>query len=401
MADRELLEAFDDCINRMAAGQSIDDCLRRYPQFAAALRPMLEVGKLVERSQPGTFEIATAQAHVRTRVVERLQAPPRRRSFAGWAAIAASLLLAFVAVFGAAESSLPGDALYSLKRVGEDVRGAVLGEQFAARRLDEIRVLLALRRAEDVTFEGEVESVDGTNWVIAGLSAQVALGTPGADRVVVGDQVRVDAHTSENGELIARALTIIREGDHRTIPSATPTVASTVTTTSTPTVTPTNTPTATATASRTPTPTPTLTPTNTRTPTPTFTPTPTSTPQPSPTVCATSVPSGWVRYVVVAGDTVSVLAAVTGTTVTQVVLVNCLPESLMIFAGDVLYLPSLPPVIAATAPPAVQPTTFIPPQPQPTEDDHGGDDHGGNSGPGGGDDGGHDDGDDNSGSGSN
>lgn len=295
MADRELLEAFDDCVSRMAAGQSINDCLRRYPQYAAALRPMLEVGKLVERAQAGTFEVTTAQAHVRARVIERLQAPPRRRSYAAWVAAAASLLIAAAATFGAAENSLPGDPLYGVKRFEENARGALVGEQFGARRLDEIQVLLALRRSADVEFTGEITQIDGTRWLVAGLSLQVSAGTPGSEAVQVGDEVRVDGYTTTGGELIAQSVTIVREAIQRSIATATVTSTQTATSTSTPTDTATITPTATFTASSTPTVTPSATltpspspsPTATRTPTvvlPTLTPPPTLAPQnPAPT----------------------------------------------------------------------------------------------------------------------
>ncbi|MFN8449296.1 MAG: hypothetical protein U0521_12120 [Anaerolineae bacterium] len=335
MADRELLEAFDDCVSRMAAGQSINDCLRRYPQYAAALRPMLEVGKLVERSQAGTFEVSTAQAHIRARVVEHLQAPPRRRrSYTAWVAAAASLLIAAAATFGAAENSLPGDPLYGVKRFEENARSALVGEQFGARRLDEIQVLLALRRSVDVEFTGEIAQIDGTRWVVAGLSLQVGAG-PGSEAAQVGDEVRVDGYTTTGGELIAQSVTIVREAIQRSIATATPTATSTLTatSTSTPTDTATLTPTPTFTASSTPTVTPsaTFTPSPTATATSTITPTPS--PSPSPT--ATRTPT--------------------------------------------VVLPTL------TLPP-----TLAPQNPAPTQDDHGGgddggDDHGGSSGHGGGD----------------
>ncbi len=49
MAELDLTNVFNDCVDRMAQGQSIDDCLRRYPQYTSTLRPMLEAGLLVQR----------------------------------------------------------------------------------------------------------------------------------------------------------------------------------------------------------------------------------------------------------------------------------------------------------------------------------------------------------------
>lgn len=49
MAELNLTEVFNDCVERLAQGQSIDDCLRRYPQYSSSLSPMLEAGALVQR----------------------------------------------------------------------------------------------------------------------------------------------------------------------------------------------------------------------------------------------------------------------------------------------------------------------------------------------------------------
>ena len=61
MAEQDIINALDDCINRLADGQSLEDCLRRYPQYASALRSMLETGRLVyEQRLDGKYLIATS-----------------------------------------------------------------------------------------------------------------------------------------------------------------------------------------------------------------------------------------------------------------------------------------------------------------------------------------------------
>ena len=116
-------------------------------------------------------------------------------------------MLVFAAVFGVAESSLPGDLLYGVKRFTEDARTTLMGQQFSARRLDEIRALEVLKRPEAVEFEGTVTQIEGVQWRIAGLDVQVVSGIARADAVIVGDLVHVSAYTTSQGELIASALT--------------------------------------------------------------------------------------------------------------------------------------------------------------------------------------------------
>lgn len=153
-------------------------------------------------------------------------------------------------------------------------------------------------------------------------------------------------------------------------PTATFTQAPTVTLTRTPS--PTATFTATARPSATPTPTATLTPSPTATPTPTVTrtPTPTATPTatltrtPLPTrtpippaatatwtaspIPACSQPPGWVVYIVQRGDTLTSIAAASGTTVQNLQEVNCLTNANSIVVGQTLFIPGSVPTAASS-----------------------------------------------------
>ena len=51
MAQVDILDIFEDCINRLAVGQSIDECLRIYPDYATRLRPMLETTETVQTAE--------------------------------------------------------------------------------------------------------------------------------------------------------------------------------------------------------------------------------------------------------------------------------------------------------------------------------------------------------------
>ena len=42
----EFVEALNDCVERLARGESIQDCLSRYPDYANEIRPLLEVSVL-------------------------------------------------------------------------------------------------------------------------------------------------------------------------------------------------------------------------------------------------------------------------------------------------------------------------------------------------------------------
>ena len=71
-------------------------------------------------------------------------------------------------------------------------------------------------------------------------------------------------------------------------------------------------------------------------------------------------PSWWVIYYVRRGDTLSRLAASTGTTVSQLQKANCLGGSTFIRVGQRLYVPHLPPLPLPTRTPTRRPPTATP-----------------------------------------
>ncbi len=99
MASHDLINAFDDCVERLREGQSIDDCLRIYPQHAAVLLPMLETGLAIQRAAP--VIPSAARARVRARVMQAAVQPSHHASWltSRLTLMAASIL---VVLFGAA-----------------------------------------------------------------------------------------------------------------------------------------------------------------------------------------------------------------------------------------------------------------------------------------------------------
>lgn len=393
MIENELVNIFNECVDRLAAGQTIEDCLRQYPQYATRLRPMLEVGMLTRRVVPPTAEVTAAQVRVRQRIETLVQTmPPQRQPVRLFtqrmATLAASLVLVFLIAVGGgatlAQDSLPGDLLYGMKLLTENVRLAVspdvpgLTAEFNQRRVDEARQLVTFKREAELAFEGSVTVLDANIWEIAGLPVNIPVGL--AAQVQTGDRVRVRVETTNNGEI--HVVEII-ETEHLAppatptslptavpshTPSHTPTATLTVTSSHTPapTETPSSTPTATltVTSSRTPshTPTPTATPSNTptetKTPTSTRTPlllvtntfAPSQTPSPTPEVCVPRRPDRWQTYRVQAGDTLSGLAASRGVLLSQVMAVNCLVDAGFIVVGQELFLPVPLATVVPTSP---------------------------------------------------
>lgn len=156
---------------------------------------------------------ARARTNWRPRPVPR---PGWRRVFA-WGIIAT--LLFVVLTLGSsvsASNSLPGDALYPVKRVSERVlllmdNSPTVREELDSRRQREALELLHLGRSARVRFSGTLLETHPNYWVIAGRETDftVLLGeeTDIIGRPEIGNRVRVEAET-RRGDLIALLLQV-------------------------------------------------------------------------------------------------------------------------------------------------------------------------------------------------
>lgn len=135
--DKELDEIFDVCLDRLADGESIEECLDDYPEYRERLQTLLDAAQTALASAtsvtPGPDAKEKGKARLR-RQLEAENAPHRRvrwlparlpRPVA--VPMAAVLVLALV-VLGVgsiaavtAADTVPGDSLYWIKRTKENV----------------------------------------------------------------------------------------------------------------------------------------------------------------------------------------------------------------------------------------------------------------------------------------
>jgi uncharacterized membrane protein YgcG len=95
-----LNEIFNDCIDRLARGESLADCLRAYPAEAAALRPLLEAGMRSRELLPAPVEVMASSSAVWQKITQtmELERTPPRRVVPFGRILAAAAMLALVAI---------------------------------------------------------------------------------------------------------------------------------------------------------------------------------------------------------------------------------------------------------------------------------------------------------------
>ena len=138
---REFDDILDECLERLAAGESAADCAARYPDHAEELAPLLQSAAAVRRTADTAPNPQLARARVRERLAHALAqgrgAPSQRQPL--WerlrgllrtpvarpllAAFAAVIILTFAAggTTLAASDSVPGEPLYWVKTTRENI----------------------------------------------------------------------------------------------------------------------------------------------------------------------------------------------------------------------------------------------------------------------------------------
>lgn len=228
---QELERRLAEALATLDAGQDVDAVLAEHPEEAGELAPLLETAEYA-RETLDYFEppSSTGLATGRRRMLEaaarkRCTSSPSRwqtllTTLRSWShspirslATATLLLMLFVVAGGAtvvaATDSLPGDPLYGVKRVTEQVRLALsidpaadarLHAQFNRRRQAEALAVAARGRPARVQFEGELEARRNGTWVVDGIALEVD--PQAVERApAVGSTIIVDVVSPGDGTL--------------------------------------------------------------------------------------------------------------------------------------------------------------------------------------------------------
>jgi len=219
---KALLDALEDCLERLQAGQSLEECLQGYPEQAGELRPLLETAlrasavrvdeppsDVVQRTRT-RFLAQAAALRPATRTTHRYFP---RLSFA----LAAGVLVLVTsggAIAVASAQSLPGDPLYGVKRAAEHIRlnltaaenRSTVVDAFRQRRTDETRALLAEGRSEKASIYGILAGRDGNRMMIDGVVVEIGEFLEDDRDIELGDLLEVEGRTTRDGVFLADVL---------------------------------------------------------------------------------------------------------------------------------------------------------------------------------------------------
>ena len=227
--DKHLFDALEEGLAALETGSDLESVLAGYPDQQDELLALLDAAQAArELAQP---EIpAAAQHRSRTRVLNRAAelrsaAKPHWRPWQRLPKLAVAALLVLVILLSgsglivASARTLPGDAIYPIKRVVESIQLGLtfdpathdqIESQFQERRLEEVEQLLDLNRTELVSFYGEVNQQNPDVWVIDGLEVLITPETLIIGKIKLGDLVEVEGLTLPSGQVQVSELHLQR-----------------------------------------------------------------------------------------------------------------------------------------------------------------------------------------------
>jgi len=167
--DREFNNILDECLERLlTSGETVEQCLERYPEHAAELEPLLRTAMVTRETltiEPNAEFRARARYQLRSEMEKT--AVRRWRPILTWqprwvmvTVVVMVVLLAGSGTVVAADSSMPGTPLYGVKLATENVR-LTLSSSDVARA--ELYAALADRRIAEIAYaieKGKLKQVD-------------------------------------------------------------------------------------------------------------------------------------------------------------------------------------------------------------------------------------------------
>lgn len=197
MKSGEFENILDECLDRQARGETLEQCLQSYPEQAAQLEPLLHMAQAVRKASailPRSEFKARARYEFRSALqaeVAKKRQPlfSLRRRWSVALMVASILLLVGGGTAVAASNSMPDSPLYPVKLATEQVQLTLTPSDMGKARLC---AMLADRRVAEIicmASKGDVQQVElvteRLDERLAILAALASVGEAGAPKVMM------------------------------------------------------------------------------------------------------------------------------------------------------------------------------------------------------------------------
>ena len=220
MDEKKLAGILNRCLGEIAAGETIDACLARYPEHAAELGPLLAMaGELRTLGQYQVSDAARLQAKAQLRRAEAARRD-QRASSQGWlrlgsfltpraAAGLAAILLCVLLTVGTVAASGPGDLAYGLRIAAERIPARLTPGAEARARAE---LGISSRRLADLARTMRSQDQELDERTVSALLISVEAAAEMATSLSEPERTEIAAHITEQAALLGQ----LRQSAHRT-----------------------------------------------------------------------------------------------------------------------------------------------------------------------------------------
>lgn len=153
---KEFNNIFNECLEHLLTGQeTVEQCLRRYPEYAAELEPLLRTTVLMNKAvdvKPSAEFRAKARYQMQLKMAQAKSPNRNYRAVPRWAIAVCSIMLVFVLGGGtvlASRNSMPGNPLYAVKLAAENIQVTLTGYE---EKKTELYIAMADERLTEMTW---------------------------------------------------------------------------------------------------------------------------------------------------------------------------------------------------------------------------------------------------------
>jgi Domain of unknown function (DUF5666)/Domain of unknown function (DUF5667) len=225
MSER-VYDALEVCLSALHTGVPVSQCQTIYPDLSEELTPVIDAVQAASSLSISDVP-PVAQRQSRSKLWEQAARLERQHARKFWTSrslspvrliIVMAVLLAAVSMNGlalASAQSLPGDVLYPVKRVAEQVTMQLVPAPqirhqaemaYIQRRINEVRQLIRSRRVEPVSFEGTLMQQLADAWIVDGVAVLVDSGTHFSGEVSPGALVEIEGTIQPDGHVRAEEV---------------------------------------------------------------------------------------------------------------------------------------------------------------------------------------------------
>jgi hypothetical protein len=213
---------FQECLELIRSGESLEDVLARHPRQANELRPLLKAALLAQEAgkdiQPNTIAQSRSLGRFLSEAQQARQSQPRKMGLLSLRLVyrlvilLAVIIIATGSAVAASAQALPGQPLYMVKLATENTRLMLTGDprqrleleqSFDQERANEVEQLIRLSRSISVNFIGTLSKKDTKEWVVSGITVLLPAGSKIASDIEEGYQVIVSGVILPDGRISA------------------------------------------------------------------------------------------------------------------------------------------------------------------------------------------------------